>query len=376
MNSVFQQIGNATGKVVLEKQDALNSDIISVIHKNFSKALSQTKQIANSFKGETPTETAQNIWNFLRNDITYKKDPENKQLVRVPQRLLADRVGDCKSYSLFAASVFKNIYPQLPVKLRYASYSIIPIPTHVYVATVNNYGNELIIDGVYKHFNEQKKYITKKDFNMNVYTLNGIGCNDDIGGLKDFLKKAGNVIKTAAQKVGSGVKNVAKKVGQGAKVIAIAPSRAAFLSLLLLNFRGFATRLASSIASGHSDKLKTLWQQKLGGDYNQLVDTINKGKSKKALLGNPMNGIGTLGEFVASASPIIIALAKFLKTLGVNDKNIDNAEIEATQAAKDADLDLNSIYQVEQTSSFNIDPKILLIGAAVVGGVLLLSKKK
>ena len=65
-------------------------------------------------------------------------------------------------------------------------------------------------------------------------------------------------------------KNLAKKV-------LLAPGRALFIAMNQINFAQIATKLSK----GNQDKLKEQWL-KLGGDYNKLVNAINKGKNKKA----------------------------------------------------------------------------------------------
>lgn len=146
----------------IEHKDGLNSDIIDTIHKNFPQAVKETAGLAQVFRRGNALDSAKNVWLFLRKKIKYKKDPAGKQLIRLPARFVADGVGDCKSYSLFAAAMLHNM--GLPVKFRYAGYTMFNIPTHVYVLTEDEKGNEIIVDGVYKHFNAQKPFNYKKDY--------------------------------------------------------------------------------------------------------------------------------------------------------------------------------------------------------------------
>ena len=245
-----------------------NGDIIKVIHKNFPVAVKQTKQLAKELYTGDPYRDAQKIYNFLRSGIVYTKDPAGEQLIKTPSRLIADKKGDCKSYSLFAGSLLANM--GYPVILRYASYDRNPIPSHVYVITKDQYGNEIILDGVYKAFNKQVPYKFKYDYPMEIKTLSGVDYYEEVTTIDGFFKKAWNGIK----KVGKGALNVGKKVGG-------APIRNAFLLLCRLNVRSLATNL-NKVLARDPNRLKKVWEG-FGGNWNALKATIAKGKLKKRL---------------------------------------------------------------------------------------------
>lgn len=174
------------GRRTVNHHFALNHNIIDTLHKNYWIALKQTEKIAPKFKGHDAEDTARNIWKFLKEQIRYVKDDSESQDIRLPNRFVADGYGDCKSYSLFAASILGNL--GLPVIFRYASYRDNPTPTHVYVYTFDNEGNQIIIDGVYSRFNSQKPFKFKKDYKMRVSTLSGLG--DDSGRIRqDYASK-------------------------------------------------------------------------------------------------------------------------------------------------------------------------------------------
>lgn len=337
----------------LEKSNAINNDIISTIHKNYNTAVFQTKNIAKSLKGNSDYETAKNVWLFLKRSLKYKRDPEGKQMIKLPSRLLAnnERIADCKSYSLLAASLLAN--NGLKPTFRYASYKDYEkTPTHVYVTTKDSNGNEIIVDGCYKRFNDQKEFKYKYDYPMEVYTLSGVN-----GPLKKIVKKiapkiapkvAAKVVKVAAKvapkatvkvapkvaakvapkvvakvaakkvvkqekkavkqekkavkKVEKAEKKVAKKAekaenkqkpllqraAQGVKKVAVAVPRTAFLGLVRLNVKSLATDLADANTK-NPDKVKSFWT-KLGGSYTELMSVVNHGKGLKPPLG--VNGIG------------------------------------------------------------------------------------
>lgn len=366
---------NYSSKLV--KSNAINNDIIQTIHANFQEAVRQTKNLAPQLQLATPFETCSNIWHLLKKEINYKKDSSTNQLIRLPARFLSDKQGDCKSYSLFTAAVLKNLYPHLVVKLRYASYNpFSEIPTHVYCVLYTLNGQEIIIDGVYKKFNEEKKYTYKKDYTMNVYTLSGLeqeGVGKFGDGAKNLLKK---------------VKKAVKKVASKAKTVVASPMRGAFLGLVALNVRALATNISTALKKNES-AVKNLWVTKFGGDFNQLKQTVSKGEKKKMLFG--VGGIGepvtaaTATVAIAAAAPVIIAVSKLLKTLGIKDKNLDDIE-----SAAESQLPPNEVANAQSDGATAAEEEkdqagkptglstqtMLLIGGGVAAAAFLLTRKK
>jgi len=152
-------------RTVINAADGMNSDIISAIHKALPKAVTQVQNLSRHFQAASRYETAKNIWLFLKNNIRYVRDADEYQKIKLPSRLLSEGTGDCKSLSLFTAAILKSL--DMPAAFRYASYS--PgndIPSHVYTTTQDERGNEIIIDAVWNEFNSEKKYSSKKDYQM------------------------------------------------------------------------------------------------------------------------------------------------------------------------------------------------------------------
>jgi hypothetical protein len=161
------------GKTTVNHIDGWNSDIITVIHSNVPAATKQMKDVSQTFNKGNEKQTARAIWNFLKKEIKYVKDPDGYQNIKLPGRFVATGSGDCKSYSLFTASILENL--NIPYSFRYTSYGINPTPQHVYIVTDSG----ILIDAVWNKFNSEKAYTSKKDYKMKIQTLSGIGCNDD-----------------------------------------------------------------------------------------------------------------------------------------------------------------------------------------------------
>lgn len=143
-----------------------NSDIISGINAAFFPAVAMTRGMAQGFKGATRLASAFNVWQFVKNTVPYKKDPEGLQMIKLPARLLHERElgGDCKSMTLLCASLLKNL--GYPVVIRYTSYTADPTPSHVYCVTFDKDNTPIIVDAVYKTFNKEVPYRHKRDYLM------------------------------------------------------------------------------------------------------------------------------------------------------------------------------------------------------------------
>lgn len=380
--AIAERLPAPDGRTRIDKRDAINPDIIGLIHRNFPIALSQVRN-SGAFKelqGRTAFESAGNVWSFLKNQIQYRRDPDTRQMIRMPNRFVKDGYGDCKSFSLFAASFLAAM--GYPVAFRYASYSSSAIPSHVYVVTKDEQGREIIVDGVWKRFNSEKGYTSKKDFAMQTMTLSGIF------GRAERRKKRQE--KRAGRQQRRDEKAEKRGGARGAKRIALAPARAAFLSVVLLNFRGLATKLAAALKK-NPDRTKKLWN-KLGGNFNKFSDAINKGAQKKRILGidESIEGIGSVAALAATAAPILVAVVKFLKGEGIQDEDSSallDTGLEALESSGQKELP-NNLSELDvddaepgsgsaSASSLFSNPKVLLIGGAiVVGGIILLSKKR
>jgi len=96
----------------------------------------QIEVLASQLQGETDYDTCKNIWQYLIDNVNYKADT-GKQEIKSPARLLNDKVGDCKSYSLFTAVILR--YLGIDHVFRFVSYDNRKEATHVYVVAKINY---------------------------------------------------------------------------------------------------------------------------------------------------------------------------------------------------------------------------------------------
>lgn len=153
---------SATGENDLRFKNGNTGDIINVIVEADSKAAPFTQKFAPTLKGKTLFETCRNLHRFVKTQIRYKIDPPGEQWIKSPGRLWKDKIGDCKSFSLFIGSCLKNL--GIPYGYRFTSYDVTSsTPTHVYVYVPQKNG-EIILDAVWQGpFNTQKPYAHKTD---------------------------------------------------------------------------------------------------------------------------------------------------------------------------------------------------------------------
>lgn len=144
------------------------SDIINVVMIAYDvESDPQIRTLAEKLKADTVYKTCRNVWQYLIDNVNYRADSDgdNGEMIRTPARLIHDRTGDCKSYSLFTAVVLRFL--GIPHVFRFTSYNGKPEATHVYVVAYDG-TDEIIIDAVAAvqlntDFNIEKKYSYKCD---------------------------------------------------------------------------------------------------------------------------------------------------------------------------------------------------------------------
>ena len=274
------------------KRNASNMDLQRAIEAVIPTAVAQMKQRANEFKGKTEAETCKKIFDYLKNQITYKADGADQQ-VRVPSGLIRTRQGDCKSYSVFTSAVLTNL--GIPHKLVYASYDPNDsTPTHIYVVT----NNGCIIDAVYGKFNAEKKASNKKYKDMNISYISGVKSRRRIGSMGKYGTGGACGIggvdtgETWAKKLG-----IWDSIPNGIKILfyknlvnpVYAGGREFVKALLRKNSGGFGNALTAIYNIARNDnstpefkkyrELELLWLQK-GGNPDELRIAFQEGNTK------------------------------------------------------------------------------------------------
>jgi hypothetical protein len=270
------------------------------------------------------------------------------------------------------------------------------MPHHTFVVINPDTNNEIWIDPVLNGFNLKKQYyykLDKKPKNMALISLAGIGRKTKAE------KKAKKEVRSTKRK--EAIKKVANKLkttGKAVIKVAGAPVRNSFLLLVQVNFKNLAGKL-KRIYDTNPDKLKTFWSG-FSGQWDSLVKAINTGITKKAI--GSIGVVPAVATAVATASPILVKLAKFLKDLGIDPETIQEiaqeklnqvAENVVSKVRKEAkEIEVEERQEVAQTnkelateesgsdsgsgSGLSLGKNtMLLIGAGAVGLFLLTRKK-
>jgi len=348
---------------VINHIDGTNEDIISVLEKNYRPSAAQAKNFAQRFKGSSRKEIAFNVWKFLKDNVRYKADGR-RQKIKYISRLLADGVGDCKSFTLAEASILKHF---MPIGFRYVSYSNNRTPSHVYLIAKDESGNVFPVDAVWNEFGTEKNFTYKIDNWMTVESLTGIESvfsQDEIKLIRNrihlLLAKRNEYAKgsstwqkiterarqlhTALQNDDVSILKTISGIGKGGKErrkehrdkqgssnvkkIALAPGRLAFLGLVKLNARGFAKKL-SKISP---EVVKAKWK-KIGGNPDKLMKAIDTGKKKKALLGESKKNKNLSGYYLNGGTAAAAGAGTALATAGAASGGTVFAAIGAALAA-------------------------------------------
>jgi hypothetical protein len=327
---------------------------------------------------------------WIKENIRYKQDGYQNQNIKLAGRLIKDGFGDCKSFALlFNCIMSKNGYK---TGYRFASYRKNKVPTHVYNYVLDTNGKKFIFDACSKTLTESNKHTFTKDMNINY--LSGIDTAGIYGKAEREARKAARKAKRAERKEKGGG-------GRGKKIL-LAPVRGAFLSLVGLNVRGLATKLAESIQKDNNTVQK-FWER-VGGKFEKLQKRVDKSKNKKALFGKKkgkgVNGYeefidkdsylsvagvddAAVAAFIASAAPVLVAASKLFKKLGVNKgegdvvKEDEAASGEKLPADFQADDDENEGKGSSgDTVGFKPSPLLIGGGIAALAAIYFITKKK
>ena len=317
--------------------------------------------------------------------INYKADSWKNQNIQLPSSLINTKEGDCKSFALLIAGYLQaNNVRNGVVFVGYGKGAT--QPTHIYNFAILD-GKQYWIDGTLPvnriPANRAKETIQIEVMNTNLIARsyeNELGqyFDEDIAGKKERQERRD---KRRAE---------GKGFGQKVKKVGLAPARGALLALIAINVHGLATRMQKGYKK-NPKALEGLWK-KVGGKLDKLLKAVNTGAKKKRILGADLDaGLGVVATttLLASAAPILVAVAKLLKDLKVEEEpGADlaalipegteplGAEFEVTDpdTGKDEPTDRSSkSSKKEKSGGFEVGTPVLLGSAALL--LLLLTNK-
>jgi hypothetical protein len=165
---LIQAMGNLpdVSEVMLVKKQYV-PDIIRGIPQKFKDCRPYYDEIAVFFDAEESDQIAENIFNFLKSQMTYVEEDEDRQVISTPKRMLQRGTVDCKGYALFTAGVIDSLNRQtgadIPWCFRFVPSKILGTSIgHVFVVLYPG-GDEIWVDAVLDRFNEKPFYLVQKD---------------------------------------------------------------------------------------------------------------------------------------------------------------------------------------------------------------------
>ena len=134
-----------------------------------------------------------------------------------------------------------------------------------------------------------------------------------------------------------------KKVGKVAVKYnpLVATARNSFLVLVSLNVFNLAKRLNMMLVK-NPKKLLDFWKG-LSGNFASLQSAINTGKTKKAIV-----GAVAVATSIATATPILIKVMKFLEENGISKEDIKKAVNVVVAKAIDKKITKEAVKEVEE----------------------------
>jgi hypothetical protein len=363
-------------KTLVVSQDT--TDIIEAMLKTHRQYKNEYDKIAGYFWTGSVIGTCEKIFDFLKNNVEYRIEPDTHQTVKSPAAIIATSLikngslgkNDCKHYSLFFAGILDALTRQgkkINWCYRFANYKAgARTPHHVFVVVNPQTNNEIWCDAVLDYFNEKKPYVNKIDKKMSLYSISGIECNDcesdyfgqvSIGRRKSRTeRKAARKAKRTARKV----KRKARRTGEnckGRRLAKIAPplivARKAFLAVVRLNINQIGKKLALAFRNPEArSKILSKWCG-FGGDASILKSAVAKVEAKLKRKGR-LNSIGVApATILASALPIIkvlLPLAQQFVPAGSKASEIIDTASEVAESVPD-----NSQEETEEVSGLGAD---------------------
>lgn len=370
LNNIYSKLTPFKGRQDIIINDQSVGDIMQNLLKTHNIYKSEYDKIAGNFERNGTENTARGIYNFIKTNIPYKIESDNRQLLKSPSAILytANSIGsDCKNYSLFTGGILDALNrrgKRINWCYRFASYKVNDkLPHHVFVVINPGTNNEIWVDAVLPQFNYKKQYNYKVDKNpMALISMAGIEY-ESIGAPKRKEKKAAAKAAAPAKKAArtkrqaaaaakltpgqkieqakkiakrkaeptpkklarkAKTKERAKKIKEGIKktgkaIVRFNPAsvavRNAFLGIASLNFRSLATNLQKAIQKDRA-RVEKFWTG-AGGKFDALQNVVNKGAARKRL-----GGIGLAPAAAPAAAtvatPLIIKVVNLFKEMNID----------------------------------------------------------
>lgn len=339
---------------ILIKENQRVDDIINQLLIAHEQNSSFYDRFAMEFYDNSTLKICENICNFLKKYIKYVEESDKDQTTALPAAILHWRQGDCKHYASFTGGILSAIERETGKQIdwcyRFASYDLLSkSPHHVFVVVFDK-GGEIWIDpvpGADKLTPVWQLDETVKNNSMALTDVvgsipqtfeNSVGdesISPELNAAVELLLHYGIVNEDAslnqsqynflvaelpedeASKInhalnlvqsGGTIGSLASTIAHTMAIIPLAPGRAAFLTLVKLNFRSWAKHMDAVFkdpTNGQNavNKISAKWYA-MGGDWAHLRDAVKEGRDKKQL-----GSIGVIDWVVLATTAAAISAA-------------------------------------------------------------------
>lgn len=164
-------IAAPTGMHEVAHEDGDTADIVAAVLEGHRRSRGQLDAFARALAREGLLKPL-NIWYFVRHGIEYELDPAGEQWIKTPRSASGTGVSDCKSKSIFIATLLGAC--GVACTYRFASYNHSdPTVTHVYVLA-HFRGRTIPIDAVWPVYGQEKAYTHKEDHPMKISHIGAV----------------------------------------------------------------------------------------------------------------------------------------------------------------------------------------------------------
>lgn len=123
-----------------------NSDVVKFVKQCYEAWREQPIALVDEIRDLTIDEQCYCIFSYLLDHVRYVVDEVGYQWIKSPARLLEDRTGDCKSFTIFICSCLHCL--GIAHTIRFVNFDGGNQYTHVYPVAYDEDGNEIILDAV------------------------------------------------------------------------------------------------------------------------------------------------------------------------------------------------------------------------------------
>jgi len=154
----------------------------------------QVSELAKTLKRNSLHDTCEAVWDFVFNQIQYKRDKVGVEQLSTPARIWLNRStpntpSDCDDHTIFCGSLLYCL--GIPFSIRIAGYDNNPF-SHVYIVV----DDSICIDTVLHRFNVEAPFTSKKDSKMRIETLQGLDGQEHMGELGELDESVQNFVNT------------------------------------------------------------------------------------------------------------------------------------------------------------------------------------